>query len=69
MIFMENGAGISRHQQSINGKFWKLDCQFPAPPLPPPPLPPVEGVGGWGLGVHNAIVEPYRGVQINVIVT
>lgn len=25
-----------------NGKFWKLDCQFPAPP----PLPPVEGVGG-----------------------
>ena len=51
MIFMENGAGISRRQQSINGKFWKLDCQFPAPPPPPSPL--------WrGLGVHNAIVEP-----------
>ena len=31
-------------------------------PHPPSPL--------WrGLGVHNAIVEPKRGVQINVIVT
>ena len=34
-----------------NGKFWKLECQFPAYPHPPSPL--------WrGLGVHNAIVEP-----------
>lgn len=34
-----------------NGKFWKLECQFPAHPHPPSPL--------WrGLGVHNAIVEP-----------
>ena len=28
MVFKGNGVGISRHQQSIKGRLWKIDCKL-----------------------------------------